>query len=151
VSASGQFKNGKTHLCLDSNYHGRVYTRQCNGGAYQSWFVTYYGLMDKQTGMCLADIDGLHVFTTRRCDSSRSQTWDITPYPAKQMNPSWSSHLAIYSGYNPNDPSTVLDSNYPSHGSQAGHVYSGQINNGPYQVWQATGTLADYFHALFGG
>jgi hypothetical protein len=132
VLGRGQLIDYKTRRCLDSNYNGRVYTLPCNGGKYQIWEETGAGdLIDGKTGLCLAGgIDRLHVRTT---NCGHTAGWEFGNNPD---NAPVGTGALTDSAYDVPGHLIALDSNY------SGHVYEGPTNNGPYQLWHATGTLA---------
>lgn len=132
VLGSGKLIDYKTKRCLDSNYNGRVYTNPCwHNDNYQTWDETSNGeVMDNQTGRCLAGgVDRLHVRTTA-CGQTG---WEFGNVPNNApVGTGTLTDGAYASG------SISLDSNY------SGHAYEGPSNNGPYQLWHATGSLAAY-------
>jgi hypothetical protein len=135
VLARGKLIDYKTRRCLDSNYHGTVYTNPCwRNDNYQTWDETRAGeLMDNQTGRCLrGGIDRLHVRTTR-CGTTAG--WEFGNVP---NNAPVGTGTLTDGAYDVPGRLLALDSNY------TGHAYEGPTNNGPYQLWHATGTLAAY-------
>jgi serine/threonine-protein kinase len=132
VLGSGKLIDHKTGRCLDSNSRGRVYTLPCNGGRYQIWDETSAGeLMNSETGLCLqGGMDRVHVRTTT---CGHTAGWEFGNVPD---NAPVGTGTLTDGAYDVPGQLFALDSNY------SGHVYEGPTNDGPYQLWHATGSLA---------
>ena len=111
-----------THLCLDSNGNGSVYTLSCNDGGFQRWtnVPSTFGdqIIDQETNRCLdSNLDG-DVYTLP-CNGGAFQQWTVRDTGR--------------TGYEMRNVATgfCLDSD------GSGHVYTLECNDGNFQRWSA--------------
>ena len=75
--------NVATGRCLDGDALGRVYTRGCNGGRYQDWYVSqeanWRELVNSVTGRCLEPNFFGTVVTLNCMSSNRNPTFVVLP------------------------------------------------------------------------
>ncbi|MFH9044523.1 RICIN domain-containing protein [Streptomyces sp. NPDC017966] len=126
-AVGNQYKNEKTELCLDSDYQGNVYTKDCAGdkhNPYQQWnvytippvWLDTFIISNVQTNRCLETGSG-DSLRTAPCTWSSSQQWTKTTY-----NGAW----IIKNVYN----GRALDSDH------AGQAYTSTFGVGnPYMRW----------------
>jgi hypothetical protein len=121
-----QLKNVATHLCLKSNYAGKVWVTGCvTNDNYQKWFYREGDIVDNQTGLCL-DANHHQGIFTKTCDNASGndeyQGWSA----AGPESEAWWSYFNI-------GVQECLDDNI-----HQGLFMNGCTNtlvNNPYQEW----------------